>query len=204
MTATSSKKPEPYHHGDLKAAVLKRSAEIISEKGIEALSLRAVARDLGVSHGAPNRHFKSKSELLSALVTDIWNKMRDATLRSAAATETENPYVRLNALGRGYLRWALENKSEFQAMSHPDLRLYTDNSVKDSQIAFNDVIKSAVQAAQAAGRHADIDPVLVTLYTTSVPFGAAMLVTNALMRMDDQLMDQEALITGLINLVVPV
>ena len=53
MTATSSKKPEPYHHGDLKAAVLKRSADIISEKGIEALSLRAVARDLGVSHGAP-------------------------------------------------------------------------------------------------------------------------------------------------------
>ena len=204
MTATSSKKPEPYHHGDLKAAVLKRSAEIISEKGIEALSLRAVARDLGVSHGAPNRHFKSKSELLSALVTDIWNKMRDATLRSAEATGTENPYVRLNALGRGYLRWALENKSEFQAMSHPDLRLYTDNSVRDSQIAFNDVIKSAVQAAQAAGRHADIDPMLVTLYTISVPFGAAMLVTNALMRMDDQVMDQEALITGLINLVVPV
>ena len=66
------------------------------------------------------------------------------------------------------------------------------------------MIKSAVQAAQAAGRHADIDPVLVTLYTTSVPFGAAMLVTNALMRMDDQVMDQEALITGLINLVVPV
>jgi AcrR family transcriptional regulator len=203
--APIKKKQQQYHHGDLKAAILKRSAEIISTEGIEALSLRGVARDLGVSHGAPNRHFKSKSELLSALVTDIWNKMRDSTLQSMESIETDDPQIRLNALGRDYLRWALQNKSEFQAMSHPDLRLYTDNTVKASQQALHSVIESAVKAAQIAGRHPDTNLSLLTLFTTSVPFGCAMLISNSLMDFDIEpgVEDQETLIADLINLVVP-
>lgn len=205
-SAPTKNKQQQYHHGDLKAAILKRSAEIISTEGIEALSLRGVARDLGVSHGAPNRHFKSKSELLSALVTDIWNKMRDSTLQSVDAIETDDPQIRLNALGRGYLRWALLNKSEFQAMSHPDLRLYTDNTVKASQQALHSVIESAVKAAQIAGRYPDTNLSLLTLFTTSVPFGCAMLISNALMDfdVDAAVEDQETLISDLINLVVPI
>jgi AcrR family transcriptional regulator len=204
--APIKKNQQQYHHGDLKAAILKRSAEIISTEGIEALSLRGVARDLGVSHGAPNRHFKSKSELLSALVTDIWNKMRDATLQSVDSIETDDPQIRLNALGRGYLRWALQNKSEFQAMSHPDLRLYADNAVKASQQALHNVIESAVHAAQIAGRYPDTNLSLLTLFTTAVPFGCAMLISNALMDFDVEASseDQETLIADLINLVVPI
>ena len=68
-----------YHHGNLAEAILLRAAEIIDERGIEALSLRSVARDLNVSHSAPNRHFKSKTDLLSALALDGWLKVRDAT-----------------------------------------------------------------------------------------------------------------------------
>ena len=63
-----------YHHGNLAEAILLRAAEIIDERGIEALSLRSVARDLDVSHSAPNRHFKSKTDLLSALALDGWLK----------------------------------------------------------------------------------------------------------------------------------
>ena len=205
-TQAPIKKNQQYHHGDLKAAILKRSAEIISDEGIEALSLRGVARDLGVSHGAPNRHFKSKSELLSALIADIWNKMRDATLQSVDSIETEDPQRRLNALGRGYLRWALQNKSEFQAMSHPDLRLYADDTVKTSQQALHNVIESAVKAAQMDGRHPDTNLSLLTLFTTSVPFGCAMLISSALMGFDVEasIEDQETLIADLINLVVPI
>jgi len=205
-TQAPIKKNQQYHHGDLKAAILKRSAEIISDEGIEALSLRGVARDLGVSHGAPNRHFKSKSELLSALIADIWNKMRDATLQSVDSIETEDPQRRLNALGRGYLRWALQNKSEFQAMSHPDLRLYADDTVKTSQQALHKVIESAVKAAQMDGRHSDTNLSLLTLFTTSVPFGCAMLISSALMGFDVEasIEDQETLIADLINLVVPI
>ena len=217
--APTQKKQQQYHHGDLKAAILKRSAEIISTDGIEALSLRAVARDLGVSHGAPNRHFKSKSELLSALATDIWNKMREAILHTSSQTSShtsgtinaDDPNIRLNALGRGYLRWALQNKAEFQAISHPDLRRYTNDTVKASQQALHSVIESAVKAAQIEGRYPDTNLSLLTLFTTSVPFGCAMLICNGLMDfnvgvgdVELGIEDQETLIADLINLAVPI
>jgi len=197
------KKQERYHHGDLKASILTRSAEIISEQGIEALSLRAVARDLGVSHGAPNRHFKSKADLLATLASDIWQKMRNATLAAAKNLEESDPNHYLNALGRGYLRWALENKSAFQAISHPDLLRYVDNNVITAQDEFLAVIRKAVVAAQKKGRHAKVDSEVLTLYTNSVPFGCAMILSNEILQIDAIGIDREKLIEDIIELVVP-
>jgi AcrR family transcriptional regulator len=199
----SLRKQEQYHHGDLKIAILKRSAEIISEQGIEALSLRAVARDLGVSHGAPNRHFKSKADLLATLAADIWQKLQNATLAAAKDLESGDPKQYLNALGRGYLRWALENKSAFQAISHPDLKRYADDQVRSAQDAFLSVIRQAVVAAQKEGRHPAVDPNILTLYTNSVPFGCAMILSSDMLKVDAADFDQEKLIEDLIALVVP-
>ena len=192
-----------YHHGDLKAAVLARAAEIIAEQGIEALSLRAVARDLGVSHGAPNRHFKSKVELLAALAADIWQKLHSATLAGADQVSHADPVRRLRALGRSYLRWALDNKSAFQTINHPDLRRYVGAEVQAAQEAFQAEIAAAVSAAQVAGRHPTVNLWLLTLYTNSVPFGCAMLLSNDLLALDPPVIDQEQLIEDLIGLVVP-
>ena len=197
------RKQEQYHHGDLRVAVLKRSAEIISEQGIEALSLRAVARDLGVSHGAPNRHFKSKAELLATLAADIWQKLQSATLAAAENMKSGDPKQYLNALGRGYLRWALENKSAFQAISHPDLRRYADDQVRSAQDAFLSVIQKAVIAAQKQGRHPAVDANILTLYTNSVPFGCAMILSSDMLKIGAAGFDQEKLIEDLIALVVP-
>ena len=97
----------PYHHGDLRQALLDRAAVVIQSKGIEALSLRGLARDLGVSHGAPNRHFKNKNHLLTAMATDGYTRLKEATL-TAAGPITDDPWIRLNAMGQGYLHWALD------------------------------------------------------------------------------------------------
>ena len=120
-----------YHHGNLAEAVLLRAAEIIDERGIEALSLRGIARDLGVSHSAPNRHFRSKASLLSALALDGWLKVRDATLSAAEETGSSNPHIRLNAMGRGYMRWALTNRALFRAINHPDVKRYAGDELND-------------------------------------------------------------------------
>ena len=58
-----------YHHGNLSEAILIEAAEIIDKEGIEALSLRGIARAIGVSHSAPNRHFANKKALLEALAS---------------------------------------------------------------------------------------------------------------------------------------
>ena len=115
-----------YHHGDLKAAVLDRAAEIIATDGLEALSLRGIARDLGVSHGAPNRHFSNKAELLANLAANGWHKITTATLEAAEAGAAQHPSARLNAMGRGFLSWALQNPSLFQTITHPDVGRHAD------------------------------------------------------------------------------
>ena len=56
-----------YHHGDLRRALIDAAIPVLREKGVVGLSLRELAGELGVSHGAPYRHFRNKSELLEGI-----------------------------------------------------------------------------------------------------------------------------------------
>ena len=60
----------PYHHGDLRRALLDAALEMVAEHGPAALSLREVARRAGVSHAAPTHHFRNKAGLLTAIAAD--------------------------------------------------------------------------------------------------------------------------------------
>src|SRR5881409_3479699 len=60
----------PYHHGNLRAALLERAERVVSERGVHALSLRELAREVGVSHAAPRRHFADRQALLDALALE--------------------------------------------------------------------------------------------------------------------------------------
>ena len=202
MTVTTKK----YHHGNLQQDILTRAAEIIDTQGLEALTLRGIARDLGVSHAAPNRHFKNKAALLAALATDGWLKIRSATLAAADATNSTDASVRLNAMGQGFLRWALNHRALFRTVMHPDVTRFADQKLKDAMLHFNNTLRAEIHATQKAGRHAKTALPIVSLYTNAVPFGAAMLLINPLLGSDDLELaeyEQESLIKELINLVVP-
>ena len=86
-----------YHHGNLRKELLDRAAHVIAEQGIEALSLRALSRDLGVSHAAPSRHFADKAELLRALAIEGNERFIDYVLAAAEAAG-ENPLERYAAM----------------------------------------------------------------------------------------------------------
>ncbi|MFC7657596.1 TetR/AcrR family transcriptional regulator [Pseudonocardia benzenivorans] len=62
----------PYHHGNLRRALLDASAQLVGERGPAALSLREVARRAGVSHAAPAHHFTDRRGLLTALAAEGW------------------------------------------------------------------------------------------------------------------------------------
>ena len=193
-----------YHHGNLAEAVLLRAAEIIDERGIEALSLRSIARDLGVSHSAPNRHFRSKASLLSALALDGWLKVRDATLSAAEETGSSNPHIRLNAMGRGYMRWALINRALFRAINHPDVKRYAGDELNDAVDNFSAIVRSAIDATRRAGRHAETSLTVLTIFTNAVPIGAATVLSDSLLaKFMPTDMDEEELIAQVVDLVVP-
>lgn len=192
-----------YHHGDLRHALIVRAAEVIESEGIEALTLRGLARDLGVSHGAPNRHFKTKADLLAALAAEGYNALKQATLSAAEEVGTD-PWVRLNAMGRGFLRWAFDNPASFRAITHPDVERYAGVELLAAMADFQDTVREAIAAAQVAGRHADVDLGVLALFTNSVPFGAAVLLSQGVFRHYLEIDDRERLIAELTELVVPI
>lgn len=96
-----------YHHGDLPAAVLRRAEQVLRESGVGGLSLRKLARDIGVSHGAPNRHFRDKQALLDALALVGFDRL--GTAFADAITEAGTADRRLRGLARAYLRFAMDN-----------------------------------------------------------------------------------------------
>ncbi|GAA1231331.1 TetR/AcrR family transcriptional regulator [Kitasatospora nipponensis] len=98
----------PYHHGDLRAALLVRAEETLREKGPGALSLRELARDLGVSHAAPSRHFKDKQALLDALALAGFDRL-GAGLTAACGAAGDSFAEQLGALARGYVGFATAN-----------------------------------------------------------------------------------------------
>ncbi|APA96631.1 TetR/AcrR family transcriptional regulator [Nocardia seriolae] len=95
-----------YHHGDLRAELLRRAEETLSRAGVDGLSLRQLARDTGVSHAAPSRHFRDKQSLLDALTVAGFERL-GAGFEKAAATGTF--LERLRALAETYLRFAIDN-----------------------------------------------------------------------------------------------
>jgi AcrR family transcriptional regulator len=111
-----------YHHGDLRAALLRASTRWIEAHGVESLSLREVARAAGVSPGAPYHHFSSKAQLLGAIAGEGFMTLT-AEMRAAqsALSPRADAVDRLEALGHAYVRFALANPTAFRLMFRPTL-----------------------------------------------------------------------------------
>lgn len=97
-----------YHHGDLRAALLTRAEDTLREKGPAALSLRELARDLGVSHAAPSRHFKDKQALLDALALVGFDRLDEAFAASLEGVG-DSFAERLATTARTYVDFATAN-----------------------------------------------------------------------------------------------
>jgi AcrR family transcriptional regulator len=103
----------PYHHGDLRRALLDTALEAIAEHGPVAISLRELARRAGVSHAAPTHHFRDKTGLLTALAAEGWGLLADALEAVPGRDFAE--------LGVAYVVFATEHPAHFAVMRAPGL-----------------------------------------------------------------------------------
>ena len=110
----------PYHHGDLKRALVAAAVQILEEQGLSALTLSDVALRAHVTKAAPYHHFANKQALLAAVAEDGFRALY-AQLTRAAATEGPDPSKRLRAMGVAYVRFAQEHRGHFDSMFGIDL-----------------------------------------------------------------------------------
>ncbi|MGO4617498.1 TetR/AcrR family transcriptional regulator [Nocardia sp. 2YAB30] len=113
MTRTS------YHHGALRDALLAACLRLIETEGLAAVSLRRVAREAGVSTGAPYHHFPDRAALLATLSAQGF-QLLGAQL-TATRDDAETPMSALTALARTYVRFSREQPAYFRLMFRPEL-----------------------------------------------------------------------------------
>jgi AcrR family transcriptional regulator len=166
-----------YHHGNLHQALLDRAAEVIAADGIEAVSLRALARDLGVSHAAPRRHFADRRALLVALAREGFRRSVDA-MNAGAERAGSDPVARYRALGRSYVQFARENRSFFRAINHPEVLAAADDDLRAAQRAWFDTLLQGARAARRAGWHPDADERALIAFSMAAAMGAAALLSD--------------------------
>lgn len=106
-----------YHHGDLRRALLDATVQLIEEQGLEAVSVREVARRTGVSPGAPFRHFQNRTALLTAVAEVAQERLVQCVSQSLRDEEKSEPLQKFRAIGVSFLRWAFANPTHFQVIS---------------------------------------------------------------------------------------
>lgn len=109
----------PYHHGNLRRALLVAGEAELAEKGVEGFTLRGCARRAGVSHAAPAHHFKDARALLTALSTEGFRRLT-AAMRNRQRKAAKTPRAQFVAAGLGYLDFALASPASFRLMFASD------------------------------------------------------------------------------------
>lgn len=189
----------PYHHGDLRRALLTAAWALLDEGGLEAITLRAVARRAGVSHAAPHHHFASKAALVEAMVVaafesfaaelqQAWDDGLVPTSRAATAGLAEGPLAALASVGFAYIRFATTRPRVFALLNRPELRCLpgagatgaASPEVEAAAARAYHVLERGVAACQAAGQIAPGDPQPWALLAWSGVHGLAMILANGL------------------------
>ena len=112
---TRNQAKRPYHHGDLKTALVRAALQLIAEHGVQGLALSDAAALAGVSVAAPYRHFKDKQALLGEIAGEGFTIFRDA-LAQASQTHADDRVECLVEMGMAYVAFSLQHRSHFKVM----------------------------------------------------------------------------------------
>ncbi|MDQ1069990.1 TetR/AcrR family transcriptional regulator [Streptomyces canus] len=133
------KQDRPYHHGDLRRAILTAALDVITADGPTGLSLRDLARRAGVSHAAPAHHFRDRTGLLTAIAAEGF------ALLAAALNDASD----LKDAGVRYVRFAREHPAHFQVMFAPGQLRADDLELTTARALATDALRTSVSAIHA-------------------------------------------------------
>lgn len=166
---------ESYHHGNLAEALIAAAIDWIDEHGHERLSMRELAKKVGVSPGAPFRHFKNKTALMTAIAEQAMARFLKSVFDAVAQADSDDPIAGLQAIGKGYVDWALDNPIHFRIIS---TRTIIDFATSSKLQADNDAVRDLMirffEAGLESGRIApDLSLDTMLLASRGLAYGLA-------------------------------
>ena len=148
IVVRSKRRKSDYHHGDLRAAVITEALAILNTEGLEALTLREVARRVGVTQAAPYRHFRDRRQLIGAVAAEGFTELRAAMLKGAQAGGRAG----MKGVALSYLEFGRRNRALYGLMFGSEIGAANDlPELAEAGRQALGVVSSAIEAQQAAG-----------------------------------------------------
>ena len=166
---------KPYHHGNLRAALIEAGLATLEQSESREISLRALAREIGVSANAAYRHFEDKDALLSALAAEGFRRF--SAMQLQAMQGQPDMAVAGRASGRAYVDFALANPALFRLMFGHFLHAKTDPELRQAaNAAFQGLVQASARTTGTA--HDDERAVLMAILRWSLVHGLSHLVLD--------------------------
>ena len=141
-----TKKQAPYHHRNLREALVGAGRKLLEERGLRGFTLRECARRAEVSHAAPAHHFDSINDLLAEIATRGFAELT-AAMTTEARRAGADPAARLAGQGLGYMAFAAANPVLFRLMFNRETDDYETPAVKAAARAARELHFAAIEAA---------------------------------------------------------
>jgi AcrR family transcriptional regulator len=172
--AARARTRKPYHHGDLRRALIDHAVTTIRRHGVDALTLRSAGSELGVSRTALYRHFADKAALLAAVAIEGFRMLRVELVAAWEAGGQGRPGF--ERMGAAYIRFAVRNPSHYRVMfgGFVDQRCADPELTRVAAEAFQALV-DALQEQQRAGLVRADDPGQLALFVWAAVHGVAML-----------------------------
>lgn len=209
MSAADQPDPEPqpsiangqYHHGNLKVALLQAAVELIRETSVEKLSLRALARKVGVSQTAPYRHFKDKNHLLVEIAKETFAEMVIVTTKEL--NPQQSPPQNICNCGRAYLQYAIDNPERYKLVFGPSIenREHYPDLLEAGMGSFA-VLMRLVEQGISSGDFLDHCPTLLANACWASMHGFASLAIDGFYQRQDLSVDFATLLDGQLQLAI--
>lgn len=181
MTARKSS----YHHGELRSALLDAATDIITESGVDAVTMRGLAQRVGVSRTAPYRHFEDKTALLAAVAIEGYHRLAQK-VEAVAAAAHDDTVLRCQSIGEAYMQFAVENATHYRLMFGENALRFEDvpEVYEAARTAYKELL-AVVKQGQAEGVIVASDPRDVAMLLWGSAHGVAQLIIDQRMPVDN-------------------
>ncbi|NRA67265.1 MAG: TetR/AcrR family transcriptional regulator [Pseudobacteriovorax sp.] len=179
MRKKSNQNTKDYHHGNLRDALLKETLKLLKKKNPTELSLRDLARRIGVSHGAPYRHFPSLNALLAALAEEGFHIFADFLSLNRSEQQQSEPLPRFRQMAFEFVRFSLQFPIHFRLMftqvvvDHEEF----EDLKQAGETAFR-ILADSVGNLQAQGILRVHDPIVTSVFIWSSLHGFCSLLLD--------------------------
>jgi AcrR family transcriptional regulator len=173
MPPASRSPRKTYHHGSLRETLFEKAVELLRKEGLEALTLRAVARAAKVSQAAPYRHFADRRALLGAVAEDGFRRLGQGMMAHAQAGQSREGF---KGFAIAYVDFAMANPAQYRLMFGGEIANHADlPSLQETSRGVLGFVAEGIRRLQAAGLVREGDPWSMAVGLWSMLHGLVMI-----------------------------